>query len=48
MPSYSIGHQGIPTQRLPMEAEDFPRGGKCPERMMNVSTLGEEISKLAV
>ena len=27
-PCYSIGHQVLPTQPLPREAEDFPRGDK--------------------
>ena len=27
-PCHSIGHQVVPTQPLPREAEDFPRGGK--------------------
>ena len=26
-PCHSIGHQMLPTQTLPREAEDFPRGG---------------------
>ena len=26
---HSIGHQVLPTQPLPTEAEGFPRGGKC-------------------
>ena len=26
MPCHAIGHQVLPTQQLPREAEDFPRG----------------------
>ena len=31
MPCYSIGQQVFPTQLLPREAEDFPRGSKYPK-----------------
>ena len=29
MPCHAIGHQVLPTQPLPREAGDFPRGDKC-------------------
>ena len=30
-PHCSIGHQVLPNQDFPMEAEDFPRSGKYPK-----------------
>ena len=33
MPCHVIGHQVLPTQPLPREAEDFPRGGSHPKHM---------------
>ena len=30
-PCYAIDHKVLPTQPLPREAEDFPRGGKYPK-----------------
>ena len=32
-PCCTIGHQVLPTQPLPREAEDFHRGGKYPKHM---------------
>ena len=32
-PCHSIGHQVLPTQPLPREAEDFPRGGNHSEHV---------------
>ena len=34
MPCHSIGHQALPTQPLPGEAEDFHRGGKHPKDVL--------------
>ena len=31
VPCHSIGHEALPTQPLPREAEDFPRGDKYPK-----------------
>ena len=36
MSCHSIGHQVILIKCLPMEADDFPRGGEYPERILFV------------
>ena len=33
MPCHAIGHQALPTQPLPREAEDFPRGDNHSKHM---------------
>ena len=39
-PCQSIGHQVLPTQPLPKQAEDFPRGSKNPKDMPLPTFLG--------
>ena len=36
---HAIGHQVLPTQPLPKEAEDFPRGNKYPKYAYTVRLL---------
>ena len=38
-PCHSTGHQVLPTQPLPREAEDFPRGGKHSKHVLLLTYL---------
>ena len=38
---HSISHQVLPTQPLPREAQDFPRGGKCLQLVYNMKVLNQ-------
>ena len=36
---HAIGHQLLPIQPLPKEAEDFPMGGKCFKHVSHLTDL---------